>query len=70
MDPEEVRKRMEEEITAWVAAAESVIGQPLTPGRMIKDIADAFHRCGVPVTHGRLEGDAVVFDITYPEGEG
>jgi len=59
---------LERDLLAW-ADAGAVIGEP-DGVRAVEIVADAFHRRGVPATNGRIEGDAIVFDVVAPRGVG
>lgn len=47
-----------------------LLADPIDEQDMVDAIADTFHRRGVPVTNGRVVGDAIVFDISEPAGHG
>lgn len=72
MEPEEIeaiKARFEHELAARFS--DDLIGSSTrTPAETIKLVANHFHRAGVPVTRGRMEGDAVVFDVIEPRGHG
>lgn len=55
-------------LSEWANGA--VLGEPAATSATIDLVADRFHRNGVPVTRGRIEGDAIVFDIDAPKGVG
>lgn len=65
-----IRERFERELTDFAAADVIGPGTRPNPGRAVRSVAEHFHRRGVPVTNGRVEGDSIVFDVASPKGVG
>lgn len=67
-----IAEAFERELRDW--PADAVIGAGVTSADVqaatVGLVADEFHQRGVPVCRGRLEGDAIVFDVAVPRGVG
>jgi hypothetical protein len=68
MDPESVKQQFLAEMAAW--AEQNAVGEPVDDAEQIRVVGEVFMRHGVPVTNGRVEDDAIVFDVVVPRGQG